>query len=101
VLPALSPLDGRVVPLMSKMEGEFEVMVLSSHGLWIIGSDGTPLQVEDEFYTIGTGAPYASACLRTQELTCTAYNLQMALEVACEYDDNSRLPAVELKLGKK
>lgn len=94
-------MDGRTVPQLDAMDGEFDVIVLSEHGLWLYGDDGTPLPIEDEFYAIGSGAGWAAACLRTQELTCTAYNLQMALEVACEFDNDSRLPAVEITLERK
>lgn len=93
--------DGRSAPVLGAMDGDFEFLVLSEHGLWIYGDDGTPIAVEDEFFAIGTGAAWASACLRTQELTCTAYDLQMAMEVACEFDSDSGLPAVTLTLGKK
>lgn len=94
-------MDGKTVPLLEKMDAEFDLMVLSEHGLWIYGADGTPMEVEEEFYAIGTGSAAANACLRTQELTCTAYDLQMAMEVACDNDNDSRLPAVELTLGRK
>lgn len=99
VAPAVRGKDGRGLPPMNKMDGEFEVMLLSEHGLWILGDDGTPLPVEDEYYVIGTGTLPAAACLRTQELTMTSYNLQMAMDVACEFDNDSRLPAVVLTLG--
>lgn len=94
-------MDGRTVPLLAAMDGEFELMVLSEHGLWIYGDDGTPIEVEEEWYVIGTGSVPARACLMTQERTCTAYDLQMAMEIACENDNNSRLPAVEITLGRK
>jgi ATP-dependent protease HslVU (ClpYQ) peptidase subunit len=94
-------MDGKAVPLLEKMDGEFELMVLSEHGLWLYGDDGTPLEIEDEFYVIGTGTAWATSCLRTQELLCAAYNLEMAMEVACEFDNDSRLPAVTYTLGRK
>lgn len=91
-------MDGKTVPQLGPIEGDFELLVLSEHGLWLYGEDGTPLEVEDEFYCVGTGAATASACLRTQELLLAAYNLPMALDVACEFDTNSRLPMVQLTL---
>lgn len=94
-------MDGKSVPHLERMDGEFDVLVMSEHGMWIYGDDGTPIPVEDEWYVIGSGGGWAASSLRTQELTCTPYNLQMALEVACEYDTDSRLPAVEITLGKK
>jgi ATP-dependent protease HslVU (ClpYQ) peptidase subunit len=94
-------MDGKSAPLLVAMDGEFDILVLSEHGLWIYGDDGTPIEVEDEWYAIGSGGGWAAASLRTQELTCTPYNLQMAMEVACEYDRDSRLPAVELTLATR
>lgn len=91
-------MDGKSVPRLTPIEGEFELMVMSEYGLWIYGEDGSSIEVEEDFYAVGTGAPYATACLRTQELTLTAYNLPMAMEVACEFDNDSGLPFVELTL---
>lgn len=95
-------MDGRTVPTLDAMDGVFELLVLSEHGMWLYGDDGTPIEVEEEWYAIGTGAVAAGASLMTQERTCTAYDLQMALEIACENDSGSRLPGVTLALkGKK
>lgn len=94
-------LDGRTVPHLEKMDGEFDVLVLTEYGMWIYGDDGTPLPVEDEWYVIGSGGGWAAASMRTQERTCTAYDMALAMEVACEFDSDSRLPAVQLTLGRK
>lgn len=97
---AARTLDGRAPPKLAPFEQEFELMVLSEWGLWIYGDDGSAIEVEEEFYVIGSGAPWASACLRTQELTYTAYNPAMALDVACEFSAESALPMVEISLSK-
>ena len=101
VAPAVRGGDGRSVPLLAKMEGEFEVMLMSEHGLYLVGDDGTPLEIEDEFYVIGTGSVPAFASLRTQQRLMATYDLQMAMDVACEFDNDSRQPAVVLQLGRK
>jgi ATP-dependent protease HslVU (ClpYQ) peptidase subunit len=94
-------MDGKTVPSLPAFEGEFELLVLSEFGLWIYGEDGTPIEVEEEIYAIGTGSGFANACLRTQELMLQPCNLAMALEVACEYDPGSSLPMVELTLARR
>lgn len=91
-------MDGKTVPRLPPIEGEFDLIVLSEFGLWIYGEDGSSIEVEEEWYAIGSGSAYASACLRAQELTLTAYNLSMAMEVACEFDNDSGLPMVQLTL---
>jgi ATP-dependent protease HslVU (ClpYQ) peptidase subunit len=93
--------DGKLAPTMPAYEGEFELMVMSVHGLWIYGEDGTPIEIEENAYAIGSGGGYANACLATQERLFAAYDLGMALEVACELDHNSALPMVELTLGTR
>lgn len=95
---AAREMDGKTVPQLDPIEGEFELMVLSEHGLWIYGEDGSSIEVEEDFYAIGSGSSWASACLRTQELTFTEYNLEMAMDVACEFDNDSGLPQVEISL---
>lgn len=94
-------MDGKTIPTLPAADGEFELMVLSEHGLWIYGADGTPIEVEEEAYAIGTGGGYASACLRTQELLSNPCSLAMALEVACEFDNDSALPMVEFTLTRR
>lgn len=93
--------DGREAPTMPAYEGEFELMVMSEHGLWIYGEDGTPIEVEEQVYAIGSGGNYANASLATQERLFAAYDLGMALEIACDLDQNSSLPMVELSLRKQ
>lgn len=97
---AAKTMDGRTTPRLAPFDQEFELMVMSEFGLWIYGDDGTSIEVEEEFYVIGSGAPWASACLRTQELTYTAYNPAMALDVACEFSADSGLPMVEISLKR-
>lgn len=92
--------DGRSVPTLPAMKGAIELMVLSEHGLWLYGADGTPIEIEDPFYVIGTGAPTATASLRTQQSMVGAYDLPLAMRIACELDSQSGLPMVELKLKK-
>ncbi len=94
-------MDGKTTPNLPAFEQEFELLVLSEFGLWIYGQDGTPIEVEEDFYSIGTGAGFAEASLRTQEMLLVPWNLPMALEIACDQDPNSALPMVELSLTKK
>lgn len=94
-------MDGKTTPNLPAFEQEFELLVLSEFGLWIYGQDGTPIEVEEDIYSIGTGAGYAEASLRTQEMLMIPWNLPMALEIACDQDANSALPMVELKLTKR
>ncbi len=86
-------------PTLPPYEGEFELMVMSEHGLWLYGEDGTPVEVEDaDIYALGSGGSYAMGCLAAQERSMDAYDLHMAIEIACEYDGGSSLPVVELTL---
>lgn len=94
-------LDGRSIPRLEPFEQEFELMVLSRHGLWLYSSDGSAMEVEDDYYFIGSGGGFAGAALMTQELLLQSCNLEMALEVACEFDPNSALPLVSLTLGRR
>lgn len=93
--------DGTTVPeLRAARSGDFEVIVLSRHGLWLYAKEGIPIEVEEEdFYAIGLGAACALASLRTQELLMVPPSLVMAAEVACEHDNDSGLPVVEVKLA--
>lgn len=91
--------DGRSVPILPVAGGEFELLVLSRHGLWLYGADGTPIEVEKEdVYAIGSGGKCALTSLRTQELLMVPASLQLAVEIACEYDDGSGLPVVSVAL---
>lgn len=94
-------MDGKAIPKMPAFGGEFELIILSEFGLWIYGDDGTPIEVEEQIYSVGTGAGFVGACLRTQELTGHGLDLAMALEIACELDSNSALPMVEIKLAPR
>lgn len=93
-------MDGKSIPCLPAFVGEFELMVLSEFGLWIYGEDGTPIEVEEDIYAIGTGAGFAGACLRTQELLMQPCDLAMAVDVACALDPHCALPMVELNLSK-
>lgn len=88
-------------PTMPAHTGEFELMVLSREGLWIYGEDGTPIEVEEDIYVIGTGGTYAHASLLTQERLGQPHDLRMAVEVACDIDGDSGLPLVELTLAQR
>lgn len=101
-LGAVKDGDGHSVPAMPVMKGAFELLVLSEFGLWIYGDDGSPIEVEEKFYAIGTGAVAATACMRTQEEMVGAYDLHLAMRIACDLDQGSGMPMVELGLrGKK
>jgi ATP-dependent protease HslVU (ClpYQ) peptidase subunit len=93
-------MDGKTIPKLPAFGAEFELMVLSAYGLWIYGEDGTPIEVEEEIYAIGSGAGFAGASLRTQELMLQPCSLAMAVDVACAYDPASALPMVELTLTR-
>jgi len=92
-------MSGEVAPPLPTSTEDFELLALSRHGLWLYSSGGAPMEVEGEdVYAIGTGGVYAMVSLRTQELLLVPCSLTAAVEVACEYDDNSGLPVVELAL---
>jgi ATP-dependent protease HslVU (ClpYQ) peptidase subunit len=100
-------LDGRMAPKLPAAEGEgdLEMVVMSAHGLWYYGEDGTPIEIEEEeYYTTGSGGSWASSSLLTQAFLIRAgalpgYDLALAMRVACEYDNDSDLPMVELSLA--
>lgn len=98
---AAREMDGKTTPNLPAFEQEFELLVLSEFGLWIYGQDGTPIEIEEDIYAIGTGAGFAGASLRTQEMLRLPWDLPMALEIACGQDVNSALPMVDLKLTKR
>jgi ATP-dependent protease HslVU (ClpYQ) peptidase subunit len=91
-------MDGKTPPALPSSEGEFELLVLSEFGLWLYSSDGSAIEVEEDIYCIGTGGNFAGVCLRTQALLSQPTDLKMALGIACEYDESSSLPGVELTL---
>lgn len=95
---AARSLDGKIPPKLPAYEGEFEMLILSARGLWLSSQDGSTIEVEEDFYFVGTGGSFAGAALRCQELTLQPCNLEVAMEVACEFDDNSALPMVTLSL---
>lgn len=95
---AAREMDGKSTPQLPPFEQEFELMVLSESGLWLYSSDGSTIEIEDDYYHIGTGGSFAGAALMTQELMLQPCNLEMAMEVACEFDPNSALPLVSLSL---
>lgn len=94
-------LDGKITPKLPAFSADFELMVLSEFGLWIYGEDGTPIEVEEDIYSIGTGAPFVNASLRTQEIMMQPCNLALALDVACAFDPGSALPMVEVRLAER
>lgn len=98
---AARDMDGKSTPMLPAYEGEFELMVLSEYGLWLYTNDGSTIEIEEDFYAIGTGGNYAGACLRTQELLLQPCNVAMAAEIACEFDTNSGLPLIELRLSPR
>lgn len=98
-IEAVKRRSSKAPPMLPRTTGEFEMLALSCHGLWMYGKDGTPVEIEDDdVYSIGSGGLYARAALRAQELAAVERNLAQAVEVACEYDDASELPVVLMAL---
>lgn len=95
---AARDMDGKSTPMLPAYEGEFELMVLSEYGLWLYTNDGSTIEIEEDFYCIGTGGNFAGSSLRTQEMLMQPCDVAMAAEIACEFDTNSGLPLVELAL---
>lgn len=94
--------DAHNPPTMPAYENEFELLVMSEAGIWIYGVDGTPVEVEDvDYYAIGSGGAYAAGALAAQERFLSAYDLEMAMEIACEQDTSSALPMVSITLERK
>lgn len=89
---------GQEPPALPAYEGEFELMVLGRDGIWLYGQDGTPIEVEEEIYAIGSGGAHATGALAMQERMLMAYDLEAAMEVACDLDPASQLPMVEVSL---
>lgn len=103
---ALKPLDGTSVPKLQAAEGEgdLEILVMSAHGLWYVGADGMPIEIEQEHYATGSGSSWASSSMRTQQLLISTgvmqqYDLGLAMCVACEFDKDSDFPMVEVSLA--
>ncbi len=92
---------GPAPPDMPAYEGEFELLVLSRGGIWLYGQDGTPIEVEEDVYAIGSGGSHAMGALAMQERMFMAYDLEAALDVACELDPAPKLPMVQVKLGRE
>ena len=89
-------------PSLPAYEDEFELMVMSRDGLWIYGTDGTPVEIEEaDFYAIGSGGDFATGALAAQERLLSAYDLEMAMEIACEQDTGSALPMVSITLERR
>mgnify|MGYP000093584558 CR=1 FL=1 len=93
-------LDGKTPPTMPTVTDDFEMIALSSSGLWLYSSGGEPLEIEEDYYAVGTGGIYARTALRVQEMCGMPHDIHMALNVACEFDPGSALPLVELALPK-
>lgn len=103
---AVRNLDGTSVPKLvaAEGEGELEMVVMSPHGLWYMGEDGTPIEIEEQFYCTGSGGSWATSSMRTQQLLIKAgllpqFDLGLAMCVACEFDNDSGLPMVEVRLA--
>lgn len=88
-------------PTLPAYEGDFELLVLGRAGMWLYGQDGTPIEVEEDVYAIGSGGAHAMGALYMQERMLMAYDLEAAMEVACELDPASQLPLVSLSLSAK
>jgi len=79
---------------LEELEIDVTLLELRKDGLWVYESCLLPSKIKDDFYAIGSGAPYAIAAMR---LGCTPSE---AVAIACEFDPASRLPVDTLYLNK-
>jgi hypothetical protein len=79
---------------LEDLEVDVTLLELRKDGLWVYESCLVPSKIKNDFYAIGSGAPYAIAAMK---LGCTPTE---AVAIACEFDPASRLPVDTLYLGK-
>lgn len=102
VEPALIFLEWRRHPraqrpifdLSTLEKDDFEVLELSSKGLFLWGKHLIPIEVRDNYYSIGTGA--ALAIWHMEQ----GIEPRRAVELALKIDRNSGGPVDSLRLGK-
>jgi ATP-dependent protease HslVU (ClpYQ) peptidase subunit len=99
-------LDGTQAPKLPAAEGEgdLELVVMSAHGMWLYTEDGSPIEIEEPFYATGAGGRWAAAALGDQKRLIAKgllqqFDLEIAMDVACEFDEATGLPLVSLSLS--
>lgn len=73
---------------------DVSVLELRRDGIWIYEGTHIPVRMEQDFYSIGTGAGYAMGALH-----CGRSVIE-ACEIACLYDTSSRGPITHMRLGE-
>jgi hypothetical protein len=69
------------------------VLELRADGLWIYEGTIIPARIKNDYWAIGTGAPYAVAAMHCGK------SVQEAVEIACMYDTSSHGPIDYMRLG--
>lgn len=88
--------SGKALPdVLRTAPGEdegFEVLVWDGQKLWVVCNDGRPVEVEDPYYAIGSGAPFALAAMDCGK------SAKEAVRIACKRDIYSSAPIVAKSL---
>jgi hypothetical protein len=71
---------------------EFGIMIWTGRKLFEVNRLCTPVEVEDRFHAIGSGAAYAIGAMASGKSALDA------VRIACRYDGWSGLPAVSMSL---
>jgi len=74
-------------------EIDVTVLMLKHDGIWIFESSIIPVRIENDFFSIGTGAGYAMGAMHLGKSPAEA------VEIAALYDPNTRGPVESITLG--
>jgi len=74
-------------------ECDVHLLELRIDGLWLYDGHINPFKLKNDFYAIGTGAPYAMAAMHCGK------NPQEAVEIASLFDPGTRGPIDVIKIG--
>jgi hypothetical protein len=84
-------------------EAEFQGLALTAKGIVCYDDKFNPLEVDEDYYAIGTGAMAVMAVIEAALAEGHVPNPMLAVEVACKIDHNSGLPVVvwDYKKGRR
>lgn len=75
-------------PFETKIKGDFDCLMLTKDGCFLVQNGDYPIPWMTEFWAIGSGAEYAIGAMASSK----KISARRAVEIACEYDTNSALP---------
>jgi len=90
------------IPLgLSEEDLDLNVLIVNKKGIWHMDETLAVDRVKEPFMTIGSGAQAAFAVLRYQQRHSIPYDYKLAIEIASEIDEATRLPLQVIYLDPK